>query len=164
LQRYQTVSEFLRLSWIRPEDLKFYQNIGICYFKLQGRQHVIKGEPLRTVEAYFKESYEGCLMELLDMFNPTCSFRFFVDNKKLDGYIRPFYENEAFCKNDCDSCNYCEAFARKTIDYKEGERVIDMARNYFTQCDSYEKIVAALGESNGSVKSDNNIEADFELD
>lgn len=164
MQRYQTISDFLKLSWVRPEDLKYYTDIGINYFKLQGRQHVSKGDPLRTLEAYFKESYDGDLMKLLDMFNPTCSFRFFVDNKKLEGFIKPFYEIDGFCKNDCASCKYCETFARKAIDYSEAERVIALANNYFEECDSLEKVAVTINQSNTGDQSDRHMEADFDLD
>ncbi len=42
-------------------------------------------------------------MELLDSFSPTNNFKIHMDNKKLDGFIKPFVEKDNFCKNDCDS-------------------------------------------------------------
>lgn len=165
LQRYETVGNLLRLSWVRPEDLKYYTGIGIHYFKLQGRQAVLRGDPVRAVEAYFKESYQGDLMELLDMFDPTSNFRVFIDNKKMDGFIKPFYENEGFCKNECPNCNYCDSFAKEAIECTNAEKVIGTARGFI---DEYDQFRDALHSVNDDTKGDtpereDEITAEFDL-
>ncbi|MCP4146604.1 MAG: hypothetical protein GY757_02540 [bacterium] len=162
-QRYQEISDILKLTWVRPEDIKYYTATGISYFKLQGRQAVIKGDPVRAVEAYMKETYEGDLFELLDMFDPTSSFRVFTDNKKLDGYIKPFYEKAGFCRHECTKCNYCESFAHKAIDKKEAEKVIGMTNNYFAQVDTYQEMVKSVLTIPGEAEQETELEVEFDI-
>lgn len=164
MQRYQTLGNLLRLSWIRPEDIKYYTAIGIHYFKLQGRQAVLKGDPVRAVESYFRESYDGDLMELLDMFSPTSSFRVFVDNKKLDGFIKPFYENSYFCKDNCPQCNYCESSARSLINHEKGKDVMDSANRFYNQYDQYKQMLHSLSDKKEDPEAEKLDDIGFNLD
>lgn len=142
LQRHESISNFLKLCWVRPEDIKYYTNIGINYFKLQGRHLMLTGgDPIRTVKAYFDESFEGDLMDLIYMFAPMNSFKILIDNKKLDGFIKPYYEVENFCKNECTSCNYCENFARKCIDFEKAAGVIRLADEFYSSYDQFRKMI-----------------------
>lgn len=43
MKRSENFANIMKLAWIRPEDLKYYTGIGINYFKLQGRQAILKG-------------------------------------------------------------------------------------------------------------------------
>lgn len=135
LRRYERPDNLLRLTWVRPEDIHYYTDIGIHYFKLQGRPRVIKGQPVRAVEAYFKEDYQGDLFRLLNLFAPVSSFNVPVDNKKLQGYIKHFYDHPGICDHDCEKCNYCETFARKAIDAKNVEQVYHLAKAYYANVD-----------------------------
>jgi len=174
MQRYETVSDLLKLTWVRPEDLHYYTKIGIHHFKLQGRQAVVKGDPIRAVEAYFKESYHGDLIELLDMFDPTSSFRVFIDNKKLDGFTKPFFEKENFCKHDCIHCSYCDNFAKERIDCKKAGEIIQLTRGFIDEYDQFREILNSLDSSKntaagaeGTGQSDRQGEqmaADFDID
>ena len=49
--------QWLRSRWIRPEDLKIYNTIGINYFKVSGRTG---GTPyiIKVLESYMNEKYE----------------------------------------------------------------------------------------------------------
>jgi collagenase-like PrtC family protease len=105
----------LKNSWVRPEDLKYYENIGIKYFKLQGRQAVMTGDPARTVECYINGSFDGDLMMLLWMFSKDYFPTIKMENKKLEGFIEPFLNNKYFCQNNCDKCNYCKSFANRCL-------------------------------------------------
>ena len=163
LQRYEEISNIMKLCWVRPEDLKYYTSIGINYFKLQGRQAVLRGDPGRAVECYFRESYDGNLLELLDMFAPTNKFMVYVDNKKLDGFIKTFYEKENFCKNECTCCKYCETFARKSIDYEEANKIIDLAKKFYNGYDKYINLIEQLKSKAGEEKEDDRIDVDFEF-
>jgi collagenase-like PrtC family protease len=145
LRRYEEIGNLLRLSFIRPEDIGYYTDFGIFYFKLQGRQAIARGQPLRTLESYFKEDYDGDLIDMLEMYDPLNSFKVRVDNKKLAGFIEPFVENPGFCRHNCKECGYCDAFARKCIDVKEAEQVIQMAREFYQQYDGFKK---ALQQAN----------------
>jgi collagenase-like PrtC family protease len=137
MKRCEEVSNLMRQAWIRPEDIKYYTALGIHYFKLQGRQAVLKGDPLKAVECYFKESYHGNLVELLDMFSPTNSFMVYLDNQELDGYIKPFVENPGFCKNDCGNCHYCDIFVEKCLDLKKTRETFDLATEFYLKYDHF---------------------------
>jgi collagenase-like PrtC family protease len=137
LQRYHCMSELLKLGWVRPEDLKHYTHVGIYYFKLQGRQHVILGDHIRALEHYFKESYDGDLMELLDMFNSRYSFKVHLDNKSLEGYLKPFLENDGFCKQDCETCKYCENFAPQCIDRNKADDMMESGKKFYKEYDPF---------------------------
>jgi collagenase-like PrtC family protease len=141
MKRYENIANILKLSWIRPEDIKYYTDIGIHFFKLQGRQAVLQGDPVRAVECYFKESYDGDLLELLDMFMPTSNFRVFVDNKSLNGFILPYIKNDNFCSSDCKNCNYCESFAKKAIDLKKAKEITEYAQDFYTEYDQFSKLI-----------------------
>ena len=164
LQRYNDVSDLLRLSFIRPEDLHHYTAVGIQYFKLQGRQAVVKGDPVRAVEAYMKGSYDGDLMELLDMFDPTSQFRVHIDNKKLDGFIDPFVKNSGFCRNDCPQCKYCATMAARLIDNDSAEEVMGMARRFYDEYDGFNKELNSIsGDSGQSETRQGEIDIDIDL-
>lgn len=143
-KRYEDMGNIMRLSWVRPEDIKYYSEVGIRYFKLQGRQAVIRGNPLLAVESYFKESYNGNLMDLLDMFSPTSSFKVYVDNKKLDGFIKPFAEKEGFCRRNCSVCGYCGKYAEKCIDLKEARKIIELAEPFYNEYDGYRRMLRQM--------------------
>lgn len=131
LQRCKTAGTLLKLAWIRPEDLHLYESIGIQYFKLQGRQAVKDGDIMRTVEAYFEETYEGNLMDLLNCFSPTNSFDVNLPNGILNDFITPFYNIPNFCSNNCTSCKYCDDFIKKKMDISHIEQTFDMARQFY---------------------------------
>ncbi len=145
LRRYETPENILKLTWVRPEDLHYYTAVGIRYFKIQGRNHVLKGDPVRAVRAYFKGSYEGDLAELLDLFNPTGKFRVAIDNRCLDGFLEPFFNarGENFCKNNCSRCHYCESTARKCIDADETKKIHRMAAEFYHEYDAFSRTLAA---------------------
>lgn len=71
--RYRMLSDpasFIRTAWIRPEDLKFYENIGITRFKLVDRSMDTDALGL-IIEAYSKRRYNGNLYDLFT--NPSKS-------------------------------------------------------------------------------------------
>ncbi|NQT91219.1 MAG: U32 family peptidase, partial [Lentisphaerae bacterium] len=112
---YEDPANYFKATWIRPEDLHYYREIGISYFKLQGRQAVAAGDPVRAAECYFKEAFEGDLKDLLYLFAPPSAVRLSVDNRSLDGFLKPFFEQPGFCDRDCTRCDYCGAYARKIL-------------------------------------------------
>ena len=137
MKRMEEPDNLLKLAWIRPEDLKYYNAIGIHYFKLQGRQAVIKGDPVRTVKAYIEQKYDGDFMKLLDMFSPTNAFEVELDNRELDDYLKPFYQNGDFCKRNCGKCNYCHNYMMKHFNVKEMEERFELAKMFYQQYDSF---------------------------
>ncbi len=55
---------FIRADWIRPEDIHFYEEVGIDSLKLIDRTRPTEAIAL-VVEAYDKRGYNGNLMDLL---------------------------------------------------------------------------------------------------
>lgn len=148
LKRAESPENFLKLCWIRPEDLKYYSDIGVNYYKIQGRHTVMKGDPVRAMEAYFRQSYDGDLIDLMELFGSPYAFKIKLDNKKLEGYIKPFYEIPGFCRRECQSCKYCESFVKKCTDYEEAEKINSMAVKFYNENDKYSDMLNSLKSEN----------------
>jgi collagenase-like PrtC family protease len=144
LKRAEDPANFLKLCWVRPEDIKYYSGIGVNYYKIQGRHTVVKGNPLRVMEAYFKESYDGDLIDFMELFGSPYSFKIHLDNKLLDGYIKPFYENPGFCNRDCQNCGYCKSFVKKCTDFDEAQKINSLAVKFYTENDKYSDMLNSL--------------------
>lgn len=137
LNLFKDYRNLMHLSWIRPEDLKYYREIGINHYKLQGREYVTHGDPIKTVEIYFKKSYEGNLMELLDMFSTNFNFKFYVENRKLDGFIDGLYHNRYLCKKDCNSCDYCAGYADASVNVDTCRQISEIMNKEFANYDKF---------------------------
>lgn len=109
---------YMKLNWIRPEDIHYYYDIGINYFKIQGRTNVYSGSPAKAVSHYIDEHYEGDLISLLELFSsskPLTIAGCKIDNSKLDGFFKKFVNEPCFCTKVCNECNYCKGFAEKSM-------------------------------------------------
>lgn len=144
LKRAEEVSNFLKLCWIRPEDLKYYMDTGIHYFKIQGRHTALKGDPVRAAEAYFRQSFDGNLIDLLELFGSPYAFKINLDNQKLAGYIQPFYENHGFCKRFCAECGYCDSFAKNHLDYAGAIEINNLAKEFYHNYDQYQAMITSV--------------------
>jgi collagenase-like PrtC family protease len=93
--RFQRIVDplyFIRTAWIRPEDIKIYENIGIDRLKLVDRGMHTDAIAL-IVDAYSKGSYPG---NLYDLFNsPSKSLWLKKPNlfHKLKYFFHPFSAN-----------------------------------------------------------------------
>ena len=168
LRRYKDAANLLKLTWVRPGDIKYYTSIGINYFKLQGRTRILKGDPVRAVEAYFKEQYRGDLFDLLNLFAPVSSFNVPVENEKLEGYIKHFYENRDFCRSDCPACGFCRNFAKRRIDVDKVEEVYRLARDYYSEVDPVKENVESLmnfetEQAKAAVEDTQPVDGDFDF-
>lgn len=137
LKRAESVEEWLKLCWIRPEDIPFYNRVGIHHFKLQGRHTVLGGQPVRVVEHYFNQDYDGDLIELLEMFNCPYHLRIKLNNKKLDGFLKKFYDHPDFCRSNCLSCTYCREVAKTCTDYEKMQEVNQLAKTFYAEYDDF---------------------------
>lgn len=121
--RNKDISNWLRLKWIRPEDLKYYNDIGINHFKITGRTG--SSEYLQKVlNAYMAENFDGNLIELwkpLESINPDIKEaevkNFYIDNKKLNGFIDIWAKGKRNCDYQIcgETCNYCSWFYNRHI-------------------------------------------------
>jgi len=113
---------FLVSPWIRPENIKDYEESGIQVFKISGRS-----QPscflARCLEAYHSRSYEGNLFDLIDnhpripvskdnlLYGPLGEPLYYVNNKELD----EFFDKVKTCSKNCATCDYCKEFAEKHL-------------------------------------------------
>ena len=116
--------QWLRSRWIRPEDLKIYNTIGINYFKVSGRTG---GTPyiVKVLESYMNEKYEGNLLGLWKPLETIYngkeeSEQELIDNipnEKLDGFINHWFDKNFECENQMcgTTCTYCRDFYNKKI-------------------------------------------------
>lgn len=137
MQKAQTPSGFMRINWIRPEDLYAYEAVGINHFKIQGRQNVVNGNLPLAVEAYFKKSFNGNLMDLLTLFAPYNSFQPNIQNDKLEKFIERFVTEPDFCQGVCAKCQYCQKFASDNYDLRGIEELNEKALSFFQAYDKY---------------------------
>lgn len=134
--------ELLKSPWIRPEDLKIYEDLGYDKIKLTERMKITT-KIADTAKAYSNRNYNGNLLSLLnsriseddfeipdfsinanDKFVPQTNMAKFykllfslkatIDNKKLDGFIEGFKTKNCSI-SDCEQCGYCKSWAKKVI-------------------------------------------------
>ena len=72
--------EYIKSPWIRPEDIKYYEKIGIEHFKLTERDFPTS-ELVKRVKAYTNRSYDGNLLDLIQGHGWTTGIN---DNYKID--------------------------------------------------------------------------------
>lgn len=134
----------IRLNWIRPEDLHYYSDIGINYFKLQGRSNVIDGDPAKAVTHYIEEYYDGDLISLLELFSEGRPFSFtgtVIDNRRLDGFLDRFVKEPDFCNKICSECGYCEAYSNAAISRADAAIMDVMKLMYKSTIDEFPRLL-----------------------
>ncbi len=97
-------SDFLRSSWIRPEDVSKYEPF-IDVMKLATRQHV---SPRMIIAAYTRGRFDGNVYDLTEpcfagIFAPEI-----LDNRALDNAELP-----GLCATNCTHCGKCEAILKQ---------------------------------------------------
>lgn len=142
LRRAQGAEEWLKLCWIRPEDIPLYNQAGIHYFKLQGRHTVQKGDPVRAVECYFAQRYDGNLIDLLELFGCPYEFKPALDNRSLDGFLTPFVNQPGFCRSDCVHCGYCARVARQCMPEPQTGKILSMAKEFYEEFDPFSSLLS----------------------
>ncbi len=126
LARGNDVVEYLRAPWIRPEDVAQYEQLGIDFFKVAGREKMGDGPSshtpwiLKVAEAYHRRRCEDVAellvavqpMETLSGETPTAP-RVHMASSRLDGFLRFF--REGHCSLDCQRCAYCAEWAKACV-------------------------------------------------
>lgn len=87
-------SELLKSRWIRPEDLKIYEDLGYEYFKLTDRSRATPWL-LRATDAYVNRRYDGDLSDILSLEIPG-------DEKNIQQEINRNFRKQllTYCKSD----------------------------------------------------------------
>jgi collagenase-like PrtC family protease len=152
LKRVEEPENLLKMCFVRPEDLCLYEKIPINRYKIQGRQAVLNGNIPKTVEAYMKKSFDGNLLDLLDCFSPTNSFRFHLENRLLNTFLDPFCQT-GFCNNNCDDCNYCENYMKSHFDIDAVKSINKMALRFYKTTDNYKRTIKEVMEGNDDGKN-----------
>ncbi len=107
--RVRDPSQIIRSPWIRPEDLKDYEAIGIDGFKISGRANTVSWI-LNCMVAYHHRELKGNLLEVLDC-PSELRYTFYVDNALMDGCISQWKN----CKKICDECRYCDELTSNVL-------------------------------------------------
>lgn len=125
IQSRSKATDWLKTQFIRPEDLRLYNTIGINHFKITGRTGTTN-YILKVAEAYANEYFDGNLLDLwkhLETIGSKTDESSYVPahhiaNKKLETFINFWFENEQhICANEeCGvTCTYCDRFYDKYI-------------------------------------------------
>ena len=107
-------------SFVRPEDISVYEDMGIEYLKLAGRELSLNWV-IKATNAYIARREEGNLLELLTTPNGLSS-TMFMDNTKLNGFMNTV----GMCGKKCNDkeCNIgkkgekingCKDWAEKSL-------------------------------------------------
>ena len=146
--------ELIRGMWIRPEDMHYYEEIGLNKFKIIDRLKDTEWL-INAIEAYVNRTYKGNLSDIICSFdtfkkdsiktprikdeditaNNIQNLRKFwdlkpyIDNEKLTelNFLEFFIKNKLDCRNKiCKNCNYCKQIADQAIivDKENAENVV----------------------------------------
>jgi len=107
--RLRDPTQITKSGWIRPEDLKEYEAIGINTFKLSGRTKAVNWI-IDCMRSYSHRSFKGNLLELLDC-PQILRYMFYMDNEKFDGAI----EHWKKCRKVCGECGYCNELTKEAL-------------------------------------------------
>lgn len=141
--------EIIKSQWIRPEDIKYYDKIGVDTLKLVDR--MLSTEQLEMViKAYVNRQYSGNLIDLFPIVKNAFAkiqvprslkkiYAFSFNRIKIiremeklhDFSLDIFLDNkklngfiEFFASNQCNSvmcsnCNHCSGFAKQALSFNE---------------------------------------------
>jgi len=141
LIRWANPEELIKSPIIRPEDIPLYQQYGIKYFKIIGRNKNMRGKIVNTIEAYVNNEWRGNLLDIVGVnanpppyelmqFYPESEFKrylseppYYIDNAKLNGFINYFIDNGHKCPYMCGICRYCDEVAERVITIPSEERL-----------------------------------------
>ncbi len=98
--------DFLKSSWIRPEDLGSYDDLT-DFIKLAIRQH---DRPDLVIAAYAERSYEGDLAALME---PNFSTLFAEDGILENQRLPSLKDLPGACAANCHHCGKCDALFEK---------------------------------------------------
>lgn len=156
------LDEYIKSPWVRPEDIKYYEEIGIEHFKITERDFPTE-ELIKRTKAYVERKYDGNLLDLIqghgvveninnekrdvkerkDIYQEIKRVRGLgrtrefnrhinIDNSKLDKFIDFFRKGN--CQGNCDTCGYCKKIAKKVI--TKNEEVCNYLEELYKKYDS----------------------------
>jgi len=149
-KKFKNPEEMIKICWVRPEDLKVYEDIGINKFKITDRSKSTQWLT-KVVKAYENRKFDGNLADILNLvivdnirhnedalsndnrktndYNAMNKFvkaflllSVFIDNNKLDGFIDHFKSSKCG-QVSCGECNYCNKISKKVISFPNEKSV-----------------------------------------
>ena len=111
IYRLRDPTQIVKSAWIRPEDLKAYEAIGITDFKLSGRTKLVNWI-IDCMRFYSERSFEGNVLDILDcpqILRDMC----YLPNDKFEGSIDQWKS----CKKVCNECGYCAKLTKEALTY-----------------------------------------------
>ncbi|QKR00310.1 U32 family peptidase [Metallosphaera tengchongensis] len=124
------LANIVRMRWIRPEDLRVYEDLGIDRFKIAGRNKRTEWI-VRAVKAYASRKYVGNLLDIvsypqgravpkvMEKVNGPKDYELlkevYVDNLKFPENWLSFFKYNECEERSCSECRYCDAVARQVI-------------------------------------------------
>lgn len=107
--------ELLKANVIRPEDMAFYEALGVHFFKITGRSKPAKWLP-KVTKAYLNRKYEGNLIRLLGI-DPSLKAEDWIciNNQAMGGFL----ENFPRTGSEVDEDAYCNKWIAKL--YRNGD-------------------------------------------
>lgn len=109
-------ANFLKSTWVRPEEIKHYRKLGIRYMKLVGRDW--PSERLEKVfNIYLSQSYNGYVFDYLRPgYNIKEKYGIKnLKNNELDAFFDYFFEKGNSCTGLCSKCKHCEKVAKEIL-------------------------------------------------
>ena len=106
------LAEFLRCSWIRPEDIHVFEP-ELETIKLSTREALY---PLKIVEAYVNGSYDGNLLHLMDPYHGMGFRPYRIDNKLFPAdWVTSGIAGK--CADNCVHCGRCKEVLEQVLKY-----------------------------------------------
>ena len=101
----------LKSTWIRPEDISKYENIGVKNFKIQGR--TLEPEILLSIiKSYLvrKTPNDNLFFIFPDFVTKYPIVSRIMKNSQIDklNFIDYFFNNKINCLNNCLTCKHCK--------------------------------------------------------
>ena len=123
-------SDFLRCSWIRPEDIHVFEP-ELETIKLSTREAKY---PLEIAEAYVNGSYDGNLLRLMDPYHGFAFRPNRLDNKSFPAdWITSGIAGK--CAENCTHCGRCEQLLAQLVKYDVNHKTraegISLSNNFY---------------------------------
>ena len=107
--------DFIRATWVRPEDVPLWEERGVEVFKIATRRI---SNPTKILAAYAGYSYDGNLLDLMDPVHSRL-FPAPIDNKSFpEGFATSGIG--AACANDCSHCGRCASVLSRVMRVPSG--------------------------------------------
>lgn len=115
---YADPSSFMKSSWVRPQELRKYKEIGIALFKITGRA-IPSSSVLKMLQIYQSGEWHGSAWDFLKPFaDPVELYGIeHFNSASLDGFFDFFFKHG--CDGGCSDCRHCEKWGNKVIKLRD---------------------------------------------